>query len=71
MAPKTTAIQLNSYFSQNENKVEVMDWFGQSSDFNPIENLWKAFKERVGPLKSINKPKTILDNRPGKRDVKI
>lgn len=48
-----------------------MDWFGQSSDFNPIENLWKAFKERVGPLKSINKPKTILDNRPGKRDVKI
>lgn len=48
-----------------------MDWFGQSSDFNPIENLWKAFKERVAPQKSIKNPKTILDNRPGKRDVRI
>ena len=29
------------------NKVKVLDWPSQSSDFNPIENVWAELKKLV------------------------
>ncbi len=30
-----------------ENRIKVLDWPGNSPDFNPIENLWTNMKNKV------------------------
>jgi transposase len=31
-----------------ENEINMLDWPGNSSDMNPIENLWSIVKKRLG-----------------------
>lgn len=51
--PKHTSRLAKKWFL--DNGVKLMTWPAQSPDLNPIENLWKIVKERIGPLKSKNK----------------
>ena len=44
-APCHTAKSVQTFLS--EENVTVMDWPAQSSDMNPIENIWKLLNERV------------------------
>ncbi|GJQ84718.1 putative phosphatidylinositol-3,4-bisphosphate 4-phosphatase [Trypoxylus dichotomus] len=48
--PKHTNKRAKRWF--RENKVEIMDWPAQSTDLNPIENLWALIENVVFELKA-------------------
>lgn len=52
-APCHTAKKCVGWF--RENKVELMDWPGNSPDLNPIENLWARLKRAVAVQRPSNK----------------
>ncbi len=43
--PKHTAVRCQEWL--RDNKINVLDWIGQSPDINPIENLWTELERRV------------------------
>ena len=55
-APCHTAKVVQKWFKAN--KVNVLDWPGNSPDLNPIENLWRRLKILVAKAKPSNK--TVL-----------
>ena len=42
-----------------DNKVELLDWPGNSPDLNPIENLWARLKRAVAAKRPSNKRQLI------------
>ena len=47
-APCHTARSIKEWFS--DNRVEVLDWVGQSCDLNPIENLWHSLNRIIAAM---------------------
>ena len=45
-----------------DERVEVLDWPGNSPDLNPIENLWSRLKRLVGGWKPSNRPELIAQS---------
>ena len=43
--PKHTSKSTQKWFC--ENKINVLQWLSQSSDLNPIENMWSELKRAV------------------------
>lgn len=72
--PKYTSKLVKAWIS--EQHINILQWLPQSSDLNPIENLWEIVKRRIGNQilkkredhvreieKQCNKiPKTFIDN---------
>ncbi len=50
--PKHTSKRAASWFQTN--KINVMEWPAQSTDLNPIENLWGDFKNAISKAKPRN-----------------
>ena len=46
LAPCHTSKVMQSFFKKS--KLHVLDWPGNSSDLNPMENLWTIVKKRLG-----------------------
>ena len=44
-APGHRSKVISDYFTKS--KVAVLDWPGNSPDFNPIENLWSYIKNKM------------------------
>ena len=51
--PKHTARLTQQWL--RDNKIDVLDWIGQSPDLSPIENLWTALERRVNRRHPKNK----------------
>lgn len=56
-APCHTAKKCLAWFRQN--KVELLEWPGNSPDLNPIENLWARLKKAVAAKRASNKRELI------------
>lgn len=48
LAPCHTSKKMKEYFARN--RVNVLDWPGNSPDLNPIENLWAICKQRLAKM---------------------
>ena len=44
-----------------DNHIPVLKWPGNSSDLNPIENLWFLLKKKINALKPTTKRELIED----------
>ena len=56
-APPHKAIKTKAFLEKE--KVPLLDWPGNSPDFNPIENVWKVLKDEVAKLRPKSKPELI------------
>ena len=53
--PKHSSKLVSEWFRQHN--LKVVEWSSQSSDLNPIENLWSELKRKLARLSCRNKKK--------------
>jgi hypothetical protein len=59
-APCHTAKRVLDFLTEND--VPVLRWLGNSSDMNPLENLWCLLKRKINAVQPVTTKRALIES---------